>query len=172
LKVAVRCAPLLAAALAVIAQAAEPAGPTPADAATNHALNRPVTGSPICKPGEEAEKAVNGRIRSWTHDKFCSLETPSWLQVDLGQARSVHSFTLRHAGASGEARSMNTRAFRISTSLDGRAWETAVDVRDNTLDVSVHDVAPRQARYVRLDVTGPSQDADDSATRIYELEVR
>ena len=139
---------------------------------TNLALDRPATGSPICKPGEEAEKAVNGRNASWTHDKFCTLETPAWLQVDLGGEHGVHSFTIRHAGAAGEAADLNTRAFRISTSLDGQRWDTAVEVSDNTESVTQHEVAPRRARYVRLDVTGPTQKAEDPATRIYELEVR
>lgn len=143
-----------------------------ADTGTNFALDRPATGSPICKPGEEAEKAVNGRIASWTHDKFCSLQAPAWLQVDLGEERSVRRFIVKHAGAAGEAANMNTRAFRISTSRNGRDWDTALDVQDNTRDVSEHAVAPRLARYVRLDVTAPTQMADDPATRIYEFEVR
>jgi mannosyl-glycoprotein endo-beta-N-acetylglucosaminidase len=138
----------------------------------NFALDRPATGSPICKPGEEVEKAFNGRAESWTQDKFCTLETPSWLQVDLGEVRTVRSFTVKHAGAAGEAKAMNTRAFRIRTSLDGEAWDTAIDVTNNAMDVTVHDISPREARYVRLDVTGPTQDFGDPATRIYELEVR
>ncbi len=139
---------------------------------TNLALGRPATGAAICKPGEEVEKAFNGRNTSWTHDKFCTLQRPGWLQVDLGAARTVHRFTVRHAGAAGEDAVMNTRAFRISTSLDGRSWQLAADVRGNTDSVSVHDIEPRTARYVRMDVTEPSQRPDDPATRIYELEVR
>lgn len=164
---------MLAVALAACAQASRPgAAPTGADTGVNFALNRTTTGSPICKPGEEAEKAVNGLIASWTHDKFCSLQSPAWLQVDLGQERSVRRFIVKHAGAAGEAASMNTRAFRISTSRDGQAWDTAVDVRDNSRDVSEHDIAPRVVRYVRLDVSAPTQVPGDPATRIYELEVR
>lgn len=158
-------------ALAGCVQPAERAD-DPAAAGINLALNRPATGSPICKPGEEAEKAFNGSNTSWTHDKFCTLETPAWLQVDLGSEHSVRSFTVRHAGAAGEAVDMNTRAFRIATSLDGQRWDTAVDVRDNSESITHHAIAPRQARYVRLDVTGPAQKPDDRATRIYELEVR
>lgn len=163
----------LAVALAACAQPSRRGeAPTDADTGTNFALNRAITGSPICKPGEEAEKAVNGLIASWTHDKFCSLQTPAWLQVDLGQERNVRRFIVKHAGAAGEAASMNTRAFRISTSRDGQAWEIAVDVRDNTRDVSEHDIALRAARYVRMEVSAPTQGSDDPATRIYEFEVR
>lgn len=140
-----------------------------AEAHEDLALHRPVTGSPICKPGEEAVKAVNGRVASKTQDKFCSLQTPSWLQIDLQGVRTLHGFTLKHAGAGGEPAAMNTRAFTIRTSLDGRQWTTAVSVRDNTADISRHPIAAIQARYVRLDVTVPTQTADP-ATRIYEFE--
>lgn len=167
------CVCTLAVALAACAQPSRPeAAPAGMDTGINFALHRAATGSPICKPGEEAEKAVNGLVASWTHDKFCSLQSPAWLQVDLGQERNVRRFIVRHAGAAGEAASMNTRAFRISTSRDGRTWDMVVDVRDNTRDVSEHDIAPRAARYVRLDVSAPTQRPDDPATRIYELEVR
>jgi hypothetical protein len=148
-----------------VAWAADGAGPH-----DNLALHRPTTGSPICKPGEEAKKAVNGLVASKTQDKFCSLQQPSWLQVDLQSVRTVHGFTLKHAGAGDEPVSMNTRAFVIRTSPDGRQWSTAVTVRDNTASISRHSVAAVQARYVRLEVTVPTQDADP-ATRIYELEV-
>ena len=159
------CVVVLAAACIATASASQPVPHA------NLALDRPATSSPICKPGEEAGKAFNGRNTSWTHDKFCTLEKPAWLQVDLQQSRIVHGFKLLHAGAAGEAREMNTRAFRISTSLDGKAWKTAVEVRDNQDDVTSHDISPRKARYVRLDVTEPTQKASDPATRIYELEV-
>lgn len=164
--------PMLATVLALAACAHAPRPDATAATGENLALNRPARGAPICKPGEEVEKAFNGRNTSWTHDKYCTLQTPGWLQVDLGQAHTVRSFTVRHAGSAGEAAEMNTRAFRIGTSLDGQAWETVVDVRNNTDSVTVHDVAPRQARYVRMDITEPSSKAGDPATRIYELEVR
>ena len=167
-----RRASIAACALALAACARAPDGDARAGAGINLALNRPAIGSPICKPGEEAGKAFNGRNESWTHDKFCSLEKPAWLQVDLGAVHTVHGFTVRHAGAAGEAERMNTRAYRIGTSLDGRTWETAVEVRDNTRNVTVHDIAPRQARHVRMDVIEPTQAREDPATRIYELEVR
>ncbi len=167
-----RRASIAACALALAACARAPDGAARVGAGLNLALNRPATGSPVCKPGEEAGKAFNGRNRSWTHDKFCTLAKPAWLQVDLGGVHTVHRFTVRHAGAAGEPTGMNTRAFRISTSFDARAWDTAVEVQGNTDSVTVHDIAPRRARHVRMDVTEPTQAPQDPATRIYELEVR
>lgn len=141
------------------------------EAVTNWALHRPATGSPICKPGEEAEKAVNGLLASKTHDKFCSLQRPAWLRVDLESERSVSGFTVKHAEAGAEPASMNTRAFSLSVSLDGEHWKRVVTVGNNQDGVSVHRIEPTPARYVRLDVDQPAQDPSDPATRIYELDV-
>lgn len=138
---------------------------------TNLALDRPTTGSAICKPGEEASKAVNGLLASKTHDKFCSLQRPAWLRVDLQAERELHGFTVKHAQAGDEPASMNTRAFALSVSRDGANWRRVVEVSDNLAGVSEHPIAPLRARYVRLDISQPAQDPADPATRIYELEV-
>ncbi|WP_408950919.1 discoidin domain-containing protein [Lysobacter sp. Hz 25] len=139
-------------------------------ARANLALHRPATGSAICKPGEEAEKAVNGLLASKTHDKFCSLQRPAWLRIDLQAERVLRGFTVKHAQAGGEAAAMNTRAFALSVSSDGASWRQVAKVDDNVDGVSVHRIAPTRARYVRLDVSQPAQDPADPATRIYEVE--
>ena len=143
-----------------------------APASENLALHRPATGSPICKPGEEAGKAVDGRLSSKTEHKFCTLQRPAWLQVDLQSRRQVRGFVLKHAGAGGEPVAMNTRAYALSLSEDGEHWRPVVQVRDNRDSVRRHAIAPAWARYVRLDVSEPAQDPADPATRLYELEVR
>lgn len=139
-------------------------------ARANLALHRPATGSAICKPGEEAEKAVNGLLASKTHDKFCSLQRPAWLRIDLQAERELRGFTVKHAQAGGEAAAMNTRAFALSVSSDGASWRQVAKADDNVVGVSVHRIAPTRARYVRLDVSQPAQDPADPATRIYEVE--
>jgi hypothetical protein len=149
------------------AMAAESAPPTKH---TDLALGKKVTGSPICKPGEEAEKAVNGKLASKTQDKFCTKQVPSWLRIDLGQVAQVSGFTIKHAGAGDEPVDMNTRAFTVRVSADGQDWKQVVDVAANTASVTEHRITPVQARYVELDVTKPTQ-TEDPATRIYEVEV-
>jgi mannosyl-glycoprotein endo-beta-N-acetylglucosaminidase len=137
----------------------------------NYALHQPTTGSVICKPGEEAEKAVNGLWASKTQDKFCSKQQPGWLQIDLGSEHELHGFRIRHAGAGGEPATMNTRAFQISTSDDAQIWTMVASVENNHDSISTHPIKPVRARYVRLVVTKPTQTEDDPATRIYEVEV-
>ncbi|QSQ14854.1 PKD domain-containing protein [Myxococcus landrumensis] len=137
----------------------------------NLALNKPTTSSTPCNSNEAAAKAVNGSVSGGTTDKFCSLVSPSWMQIDLGSAQTVSSFTLRHAGAGGESASWNTRAFTLQTSSNGTTWSTPVTVTNNTSNVSTHPITPTSARYIRLDVSTPTQNGDP-ATRLYELEVR
>ncbi|MBN9686184.1 MULTISPECIES: discoidin domain-containing protein [unclassified Corallococcus] len=137
----------------------------------NLALNKPATGSTACNSSESPAKAVNGSVSGGTTDKFCSLASGAWLQVDLGSVQTVSRFTVQHAGAGGEASTWNTRAFTLQTSTNGTNWSTPVTVTNNTANTTTHAISATSARYVRLNITTPSQNGDP-ATRIYELEVR
>ena len=143
--------------------------PTPGSS-TNVALFKPATGSTPCATAEGPEKAVNGSVSGGNTDKWCSLVAMRFLQVDLGAAHTLTSFTVRHAGAGGESASYNTRAFTIAVSSDGATWTTVVTVSANTANVTTHPIAARTARYARLNVTTATQ-GTDMAARIYELEV-
>ncbi|WKU02300.1 discoidin domain-containing protein [Micromonospora soli] len=134
----------------------------------NLAWNKPATADSQCAPTEGPEKAVNG---GWygASDKWCSKGASKWLRVDLGSSTNIRQFVVRHAGAGGEPTSYNTRAYNIQVSADSTTWTTAVTVTGNTASVTTHDVAAA-GRYVRLNVTTPTQTTDPSA-RIYELEV-
>lgn len=137
----------------------------------NLALNKPATGSTACNSNESPAKAVNGSVSGGTTDKFCTLASAKWLQVDLGSAQTVSSFTVKHAGAGGESASWNTKAFNIQLSSNGSSWTTVTTVSANTSDVSTHAITTQSARYVKLNITTPTQNGD-AAARIYEFEVR
>ncbi|QQQ02617.1 PKD domain-containing protein [Lysobacter enzymogenes] len=137
----------------------------------NLALNKPTTSSAACNSNESAAKAVNGSVSGGTTDKFCSLASPAWLQVDLGSAQTVGGFTVKHAGAGGESANWNSKAFTIQTSTNGSTWSTPVSVSANTGNTSTHAISATSARYIKLNVTTPTQNGDP-ATRIYEFEVR
>ncbi|UWZ59881.1 discoidin domain-containing protein [Dactylosporangium aurantiacum] len=141
-----------------------------ATAPVNLALNRPATGSTPCAATEGPEKAVNGSTSGGNPDKFCSGVAGAWLQVDLGATRAISRFELAHAQAGGEPADYNTRAFTIQVSADGSTWSTPVTVTGNTAANTTHPVSGVSGRYVRLNVTTPTQTAD-TATRIYELRV-
>jgi len=142
---------------------------TGAPVASNLALNRPATADSQCAAAESAAKAVNGSVGGGNTDKWCSLGADKWLEVDLGSSRSLSSFVVKHAGAGGESAAWNTRAFTIAVrSAATEPWQTVVTVSANTAGTSTHP-ATATARYVRLNVTTPTQ-SSDSAARIYEFE--
>ncbi|MEV0570075.1 GDSL-type esterase/lipase family protein [Dactylosporangium sp. NPDC050588] len=134
----------------------------------NLARGATVTGSAACVAAEAPAKAVDGVITG--NSKWCSGAAGATLQADLGAARTVRRFVVRHAASGGESPALNTRAFTIQVSTDGATWTTPVTVTANTDGVTSHPVGPLTARYVRLVVTTPTQ-TTDPATRIYELEV-
>ncbi|WP_456243753.1 endo-beta-N-acetylglucosaminidase [Longispora urticae] len=137
---------------------------------SNLALNRPATASSSCNANEGAAKAVNGTVNGGNTDKWCALASGTkWLEVDLGSSRALTQFVVKHAGAGGESTSWNTKAFTIQTrSSTSDPWSTAVTVSANTASTSTHPVTV-SARYVRLNVTTPTQNTDPAA-RIYEFE--
>ena len=95
------------------------------DGKVNLALNRPVTGSPPCSPDELPEKAVNGSVAGGPADKWCAEGWNSFLQVDLGAARPVTRFVVKHASAGGESEESDTRDFNIQLSNDGKTFTMA-----------------------------------------------
>ncbi|MCW2639949.1 MAG: alpha,2-mannosidase [Dactylosporangium sp.] len=134
----------------------------------NLAQGKPATGSPACAAAESPDKAVDGSLSS--NSKFCSQASPSFLQVDLGSVQNVSSFVVKHAGLGGENTGWNTGAFNIQTSVDGSTWSTAATVSGSRSSRTYHPVAARSARYVRLNVTTPTNSGNNAA-RVYELEV-
>ena len=148
--------------------------------AQNLALNLPpsaYTGSPStgerCDIRDTPDKAFDGisqssRVSPAT--RWCSEAAQPYLQVDLGALFNVNRFVLEHAGAGGEPFSSNTRDFDIQVSVDGTNWERAATVVGNSYSITTHDIVPRMARFVRLNIRLPTQTGVRPA-RIYEFQV-
>jgi predicted alpha-1,6-mannanase (GH76 family) len=135
----------------------------------NLALGGAASGTASCAAAEGASNAFDGNGRG---TKWCGPGAGGQtLAVDLGAARAISAFRVRHAGAGGEDAAWNTRDFEIETSPDGQAWTRAVTVTGNTASVTTHPVAPVMARHVRLHVTQAQTSPDVVAARIFELEV-
>lgn len=147
--------------------------PTPTaapPAGTNLALFKAATSSTPCNTSEGPDKAVNGSVSGGNTDKWCSSATTKWLQVDLGAAYNITGFIVRHAGAGGESATYNTRDFNIQLGTTSGALTTVVSVTGNTANSTTRSIAIAAARYVRLNVTMPTQ-TTGGAARIYEFEV-
>jgi len=94
------------------------------DGRVNLALNRPATGSASCADDQGPDKAVNGSVTGGMSDKWCGEGWPLFLQVDLGSARPVTRFVVKHASAGGESEDSDTRDFNIQLSNDGKTFTT------------------------------------------------
>ncbi|MGI5241744.1 GH92 family glycosyl hydrolase [Dactylosporangium sp. CA-139066] len=136
--------------------------------AGNLLLNKPATADSSCASTEGPEKAVNGSVSGGNSDKWCSLGSSKWLQVDMGSSVHLSSIVVKHAGAGGESASWDTRDFDLLVSSDGSTWTTVASPRGNTADTTTHAVNVT-GRYVRLNIITPTQ-TTDAAARIYELE--
>ena len=103
--------------------------------------------------------------------KWCSLASGTkTLQVDLGSNQNVSSFVVKHAGEGAEPTDWNTGAFQIQTSTDNVTWTTRVTVSGNRSSRTYHPISPATARYVRLNITTPTN-GTDAAARIDEVEL-
>jgi hypothetical protein len=94
------------------------------DGTQNLAHGRPTTGSQPCSPDQGPEKAVNGSVAGGKPDGWCAETWPLFLQIDLGDARPVKRFVVKHASAGGESEESDTRDFNIQLSTDGKTFST------------------------------------------------
>ena len=126
------------------------------------------TADSACSAAESAAKAVDGIVTG--NSKWCSTSSNRWLQLDLGSVQSVNAFIIKHASAGGESASFNTKAYNIQVSSDGTNWSKVVDVANNTNGITIDSIAAVSARYIKLNVTIPTQNTNQAA-RIYEFQV-
>ncbi len=141
-----------------------------AAAPQNLALNKTATSTTPCNANTTPDKAFNGSYSGGVNDQWCSVGSGSSLTVDLGASYNISRFVIEHAGAGGETFDLNTFDFNIQVGTDGVNFSGVVNVTGNIDSITTHDIAPTTARYVRLNITAPSQSGDTSA-RIYEFQV-
>jgi hypothetical protein len=133
----------------------------------NLALGRPATSKKPCTPDQGPEKAVNGSVAGGKSDSWCVEGWPYFLQVDLGTARPVNRFVVKHASAGGENEELDTRDFNIQVSTDGKTFNTVtsssgagfVDERSDYRQVVYFD-GRREARFTFLDGKLDSKSTD------------
>ena len=137
------------------------------DGRENLALSRPATGRKPCSPDQGPEKAVNGSVAGGKTDSWCAEGFPLFLQVDLGAARRVNRFVIKHASAGGESDELDTRDFNIQVSTDGKTFTTVatsfgagfVDERTDYRQLVYFD-GRREARFTFVDGKFESKSID------------
>ncbi|NOU75697.1 DUF4185 domain-containing protein [Paenibacillus sp. LMG 31458] len=133
----------------------------------NLALYKTATADSACSDTTTAANAVDGIIQG---SKWCSSSNDRWLHVDLGSEKKVNQFVVKHASEAAESASYNTKDYNIQVSNDDTNWTTVVNIANNNYGVTVNSIAEVSARYIKLNVTTPTQTTDPTA-RIYDFEV-
>lgn len=99
---------------------------------------------------------------------WISEEKNAWVELDFGEIYLIDRYVIRHAGASGLPGRLNTAAFTVETSLDGKFWTVADRVQGSTADVTDRDISPLRGRYVRIRVDDAGA---DGTARLADVEV-
>lgn len=129
--------------------------------------DKPTEASSYVNDNEAPKFAVDGS----TESKWCAIGTPPHeLTIDLESVKTISEVSIAHAEAGNESSDMNTKAYTISVSEDGKTFTEVVNVTKNSLGNTTDTFAPVNARYVKLTIVKPTQ-GSDSATRIYDIEV-
>ncbi|MBQ7364676.1 MAG: discoidin domain-containing protein, partial [Clostridia bacterium] len=118
---------------------------------------------------ETPDHAVNGIPT----EKWCGLveENGAWMSIDLEKVETIDRWLVKHSGKI-EGSGWNTEDFALEYQNENGEWIAADTVKGNRDDVTLRDIDPIKARYVRLFVTKPSQGEDyDPHARIYEFSV-
>lgn len=95
------------------------------------------------------------------------IET-AWLGFDFGGSFKISRYVIRHAGANGMDRKLNTRDYTVAASADGKVWKNIDAFKGNTDNVTDVGFRPVTARYVKITVYDAGA---DGIARIADVEV-
>ena len=156
----------------------------------NYALNKPVRASSFMK-GFEPSRAVNGNLDRedyWWSDtdpkRHYTFEMPQWLEVDLGELKTVDHIFVLFTYWQHESLQTRLRVYKyiVEASPDRNSWQTVLDESKNEGNSRPEGLerwfnqpgaaaaAPRavKARYVRITVQRAS---DAGGARLIEMKV-
>ncbi len=88
----------------------------------------------------DPDKAVDGNNGTRWSSNFAD---DAWMTVDLGDVYAVNKVVLNWEGAYG-------KAYKVQTSIDGRAWTTVKDITDGKGGVETITFDAVSARYVKM----------------------
>ncbi|MFJ1598833.1 discoidin domain-containing protein [Streptomyces sp. NPDC088261] len=112
------------------------------------------------------DRAVNGQWTNGYEGWVSQVGKPQWITLDLGAVKSVARYVVRNDNAArpGNA-AFNTKNVAFQTSSDGTTWNSVDTVTNNTADVIDRTVTAVSTRYVRLNITEPTQSTTPDSTQ-------
>lgn len=117
---------------------------------------------------------INGEIENSQTEGWVSPEGSNhWVKIDLGESKKISKYVIYHHGAARpEKTELNTSDFKVSISDDGENWTEVHSVTGNKENVTeVILDQPVTARYVKIDITKPTNTDNDSRARMTEIEL-
>lgn len=117
--------------------------------------------------GYDASKAVDGTFAPENGWKS-SADGDKWVTVDLGRSFKLSRYVLKNAETAYHNANLNTKDYKVQSSVDGVHWKDIDTVTGNTDKIVYHDVDAETARYVRLYITDPGA---DGVARVQDFEV-
>jgi hypothetical protein len=118
-----------------------------------------------------ASCAVDGNPETrWVSSTNASATAPQWVTVDLGAAKTINRWVVRHNGYAGRAdnfQKLNTKDFALQRSDNGTTWTNVDTVAGNTAELTDRAVPSFSARYVRLNITGAVRTPTDPNQKAY-----
>lgn len=133
----------------------------------NVALNKTASSSSYVSPFA-AGKAVDGTLTPlsrWLCDAM-----PCWVQVDLGTPYWIDRWIVKHMATVGWATNYVMSDFNLQGSMDNSSWFTMDTISGNSSSTTDRTIAPKQARYVKVNVTSGLR-ANKGVASIVDLQV-
>lgn len=119
------------------------------------------------KTSTKAEYAADGTA-SGDYKWISKGDGEKWIKFDLKENYIINRYVVRHAGADGMDKSLNTRSFVVEMSQDGSKWIIVDRQSFNECDVTDVDISPMTARYVRFMIL---ESGADGTARIGDIEI-
>ncbi|WP_052850013.1 discoidin domain-containing protein [Streptomyces avicenniae] len=140
-------------------------GPATAQPGGNLALGAAATASSSDGAFPPA-RAVNGEWGSGYEGWVSQVGKPQWIRLDLRAEQTIARWVVRNDEAARPGNGAhNTRNVTLQVSSDGTTWRTIDTVTGNTAAVIQRDVTATRARYVRLNITEPTQSSTPDTTQ-------
>jgi hypothetical protein len=115
--------------------------------------------------GSAVEAVTDGTPKTlWSS----AAQGKQWLGFDFEKAYRIHRCVVRHAGDQGMKPVLNTRAFAVQASLDGKSWKTVYASKGNVANVSDIEFPKVDARYVKVNITDAG---GDGTARVADVEI-
>ncbi len=117
------------------------------------------TASSFVNDAEAPAFALDGDLST----KWCATgNAPHELMIDLGRPQTVSEVRLAHARLV-EGPDMNTRAYTVLVSEDGKDYEPVSRTLKNEAGNSTNTFAVKNVQYVKISIDKPTQGADSAA---------